>query len=374
MATEYGDGILPSGIRSRLVTANGISLHVLEAGFEQTGRPLVVLIHGFPELAYSWRKQMLPLAEAGFHVIAPDLRGYGRSWGTDVAFDDDLYPFTIPNHVSDMLGLVKTLGHLKAAAVIGHDFGSSVAAWCAMIRPDVFESLVMMSAPFSGPPPLPSPETPSTKDIHEELAALSRPRKHYQRYYATRSANDNMWRCPQGVHAFLRAYYHYKSADWKGNKPFRLASWSAGELAKMPTYYIMDYNMGMAETAAAQMPAKDEIAGCRWLPERELAVYSGEYGRNGFQGGLQNYRVRVDGNYFAALRIFSDRTIDVPVCFISGAQDWGSFQKPGALEAMTQDVCTDMKGVHMVEGAGHWVQQEQPGRVNALLTGFLGRS
>jgi len=125
-----------------------------------------------------------------------------------------------------------------------------------------------MSAPAGGSPRLPfntANTTPRKKvasgpSIHDELAALPRPRKHYQWYYTTRQANDNMQNCPQGVHDFLRGYFHYKSADWKQNKPFRLTSWSAAELAKMPTYYIMDLDKGMAETAASQMPSPAEIA------------------------------------------------------------------------------------------------------------------
>jgi hypothetical protein len=99
-----------------------------------------------------------------------------------------------------------------------------------------------------------------------------------------------MLNCPQGVHDFLRAYYHMKSADWKQNKPFPLESWSAAELAKLPTYYIMDLDKGMAETVAQHMPSLEEIAGCNWLTEEELHVYSSEYTRTGFQGGLQWYR------------------------------------------------------------------------------------
>ena len=95
---------------------------------------------------------MLPLAAAGFHVVAPDQRGYGRSGGTDVTFDDDLAPFTLLNHVRDALGLVFALGHRSVAAVVGHDYGSPVAAWCALARPDVFRSVVLMSAPFEGAP------------------------------------------------------------------------------------------------------------------------------------------------------------------------------------------------------------------------------
>src|SRR6202035_3571332 len=115
---------------------------------------------------------------------------------------------------------------------------------------------------------------------------------------------------PQGVHAFLRAYFHHKSADWSGNKPFRLGSWTAEELAKMPTYYIMDRDKDMAATVAPEMPSPAQIAPCRWLPESELAVYSGEYGRTGFQGGLQWYRCRTGGVRLAELQLFAGRTID----------------------------------------------------------------
>src|SRR6476620_11325265 len=221
---------LPASIRSRYVESiNGLRMHVLEAGFETRGRPCLLLLHGFPELAYSWRKVMPVLAEAGYHVIAPDQRGYGRTTGWDPDYDGDLAAFRLSNLVRDALGLVAAFGYRSVDAVIGHDFGSSVAAWCALVRPDVFRSVVMMSAPFGGAPSLPldtanDRETaPPGVDIEKELAALARPRKHYQWYYSTRGANDNMWHCAQGVHDFLRAYYHYKSADWALNKPFRLA-------------------------------------------------------------------------------------------------------------------------------------------------------
>ncbi len=154
--TPLQDGALPSGIRSRFVRdINGLRMHVLEAGFEERGRPLVLLLHGFPELAYSWRKVMLPLAAAGFRVVAPDQRGYGRTTGWDADYDGDLGSFRILNAVRDALGLVAALGHRDVALVAGHDFGASVAAWCALVRPDIFRSVALMSAPFAGPPPLP---------------------------------------------------------------------------------------------------------------------------------------------------------------------------------------------------------------------------
>src|SRR5204863_1070636 len=140
---------LAPGIRSRFVhDINGLRIHMLEAGFEGDGRPCVLLLHGFPELAYSWRKVIAPLASAGFHVVAPDQRAYGRTTGWDDAYDGDLDSFRLPNLVRDALGLVSAIGYRSVAAVVRHDFGSPVAAYCAVLRPDVFRSVVLMSAPF----------------------------------------------------------------------------------------------------------------------------------------------------------------------------------------------------------------------------------
>lgn len=369
----YGNGTLPAGIRSRIVeNINGLSMHVLEAG--EAGRPCVLLLHGFPELAYSWRKIMLPLATAGFHVVAPDQRGYGRTTGWDREYDGDLESFRILNLVMDTLGLVTALGY-RSVAVVGHDFGSPVAANCALIRPDVFTSVALMSAPYAGPPSLSNSDhdprsSPSRGLIFDELAKLDRPRKHYQRYYQSREANENMRHAQHGLHAFLRGYYHVKSADWTANEPFRLAAFTATELAKMPTYYIMNLADGMAETVAAEMPSAAEIAACRWLTEQELSVYAAEFGRTGFQGGLQWYRCTDSARQRAEFEIFSGRTIDVPACFIAGRSDWGVYQFPGAFERMPV-VCAQWRGAHLIEGAGHWVQQERPEEVARLLLEFL---
>jgi len=369
---------LPAGIRSRFVeNINGLRMHVLEAGFETKGRPCLLLLHGFPELGFSWRKVMPALAEAGYHVIAPDQRGYGRTAGWDASYDGDLASFRLLNLVRDALGLVSAFGYRSIDAVVGHDFGSFVAAWCALVRPDVFRSVALMSAPFAGPPPLPfdtadQPLGPKLEDpVHRELAVLPRPRKHYQWYYSTREANADMHRAAQGLHDFLRAYYHHKSADWKGNQPYPLKSWTASELAKLPTYYVMDLAKDMAQTVAEEMPSAAAIAANKWLPDGELAFYSAEYARTGFQGGLQWYRCGTSGAFIPELETFSGRAIEVPSCFISGKQDWGTYQRPGAFEAMSRSACTQMLDVHLVDGAGHWVQQEQPVQVTHLLLQFL---
>jgi pimeloyl-ACP methyl ester carboxylesterase len=365
------DSVLPAGVSARIVSGvNGLDVHLLEAG--TPGDPAVLLLHGFPEIAYSWRKVLPALAAAGYHAIAPDQRGYGRTTGWDADYDGDLAGFRFMNLLRDAIGVLFAAGHRTAEAVVGHDFGASVAAYAALVRPDIFKRMVLMSAPFGGPPSVPfgSPAA-KTPDIHAALAALPRPRKHYQWYYSTRPANENMWRARQGVHDFLRAYFHHKSADWKLNKPFELKGWTAEELAKIPTYYIMDLADGMAETVAREMPSAAEIAHNKWLTESELDVYSDEYQRNGFQGGLNWYRVRTSGRANGELEVFTGRTVDVPSTFISGKSDWGIYQMPGALERMQKSACPRMQEIHLVEGAGHWVQQEQPAEVNRLLLQFL---
>ncbi len=402
MPSPLPDLPLPAGIRSRIVPGiNGLSMHVLEAGHEQPGRPCVLLLHGFPELAYSWRKVMLPLAQAGFHVVAPDNRGYGRTTGWDGRYDGDVGSFRFFNLMRDTLGLLAALGHRSVAAVVGHDFGSPLAAWCALVRPDVFRSVVLMSGPFGGPPQLPVTDpvsgavigalgheasmttdplaaapaspAPSAAQIDAQLAALDIPRKHYQWYYSTPAADTDMRHCPQGLHSFLRAYYHHKSADWAGNRPHELASWAATELAKMPTYYVMHRGADMAATVAEHMPSAAAVAACQWLPDPELRVYTDEFARTGFQGGLQWYRCGTTGLQVAEQQLFAGRTIDVPAAFIAGASDWGIHQKPGELQRMAGSACRRFEGVNLIEGAGHWVQQEQPEAVVRHLLAFLER-
>jgi pimeloyl-ACP methyl ester carboxylesterase len=359
---------LPPGIRARHVdNGNGLNMHVLEAG--DPSHPAILLLHGFPELAYSWRKVMPVLAARGYYVIAPDQRGYGLTTGWDPNYDGDLASFRFLNLLRDTLGLLGALGVRTMKTLVGHDFGSFAAAHFALIRPDVFTSCVLMSAPYAGPPALNGKDPIAGLDV--ALASLPRPRKHYHRYYSTRDANGHMWACEQGLHDFMRAYYHHKSADWKDNKPYRLSGWTADEMAKLPTYYVMDLGKTMAETVAPEMPSPAEIAACAWLPDNELRVYSDTFGRTGFQGGLNWYRCRFVETFIREQEIFAGRRIDVPVTFISGASDWGTYQAPGALEKMETQACSDYRGTHLVDGAGHWVQQEQPEAVNALLLDFI---
>ena len=354
-------------------------MHVLEAGFETKGRPCLLLLHGFPELAYSWRKVMPALAEAGYHVIAPDQRGYGRTTGWDADYDGDLASFRLLNLVRDALGLVSAFGYRSVDAVIGHDFGSlgrgvvraGAARRVSIGRADerAVRGPAATAVRYRRRPPRPKPEDP----VHRELAALPRPRKHYQWYYSTREANADMHRAPQGVHDFLRAYYHHKSADWKDNKPYPLKSWTAGELAKLPTYYVMDLAKDMAETVAEEMPSAAAIAANQWLPDRELSFYSAEYARTGFQGGLQWYRCGTSGAFIPELQTFPAAPSTCPPASSRANRIGAPISAPACYEAMQSSACTDMIGCHLIDGAGHWVQQEQPAEVSRLLLQFLKR-
>ena len=230
-------------------------------GIRDAGPPGLLLVHGFPELGYSWRKVMLPLAKAGYHVIAPDQRGYGRSGGTDVKFDDDLSPFSTLNRVRDMLALIYALGHRSRGRrrrsrlrIAGRGLVRADAARRVSLGRDDERAVRRRARPAVQHRQRAAEAARRPARMDDELAALSPPRKHYQTYYTTREANENMWHRAAGLHDFLRAYYHVKSADWTANKPFPLAANSAGELAKLPRYYVMDLDKGMAEQVAADMP------------------------------------------------------------------------------------------------------------------------
>lgn len=379
---KYCAGVLPQGVRSRIVhEVNGLDVHILEAGYERTGRPLVLLLHGFPDLAFGWRHLIPILADAGYRVVAPDQRGFGRTTGWVNAYDTPLEPFSILNMVRDALALVSALGYRRTAMLVGHDLGSPVAAYCALARPDVFPSLVLMSAPFPGPPAFPFNNAESeavsvlpnidNQKLAAALAELDPPRESYQQYLGSRRANEDLSHPPQGLHAFLRAFFHVKSADWPGNQPHPLKAPTAAEFSQMPTYYVMELGKTMPETVAPFQPSAAEVRACRWLTEPELDVYAEEYRRTGFQGALQAYRVLSDPALNAELRLFSGKTIDVPSLFIGGKSDWGTFSAPGALDLMLSKAATRMGDIEMIDGAGHWIQQEQPLRLGRILLNFL---
>jgi len=240
--------------------------------------------------------------------------------------------------------------------------------------------VVLISYPFKGIPSLPldtvfASQPPESKEnIHKALASLPEPRKHYKYYYSTAAAAPDM--DGEGLHDFLRRYFYLKSADWDGNDPHPLKTWEAKELAKLPYYYVMPLNSGMRESVLHSMASTDfnlsAPSSTSWLSDEDLAVYVDAWKRNGFQGGLNWYRVSTDPDTGKDLELFAGRKIDVPSLFISGKKDWGTYQEPGAVENMVNGTsCSNLKGVELVDGAGHWVQQEQPEKVIELLSKFL---
>ncbi len=318
------------------------------------------MLHGFPELAYSWRKLIEPLASLGFYVVASDQRGYGKTTGHTLRYDVDLAEFGMKNLTKDVAEFAKKLGYSKIELLVGHDFGSPVAAWTALMHPDLMDRLVLMIAPFSGP--LSEPNETEI-DIHNALKLLSPPRKHYQKYFGERDAENNMINAPEGFKNFLRAYFHCKSAVWPGNNLFVLNSWTASELAMMPNCYIMNDHEGMTETALSMAPNEDGGRTGSWMSDGELEIYSSEILRSGLQGGLNWCRRALSVHERRELSDYLGKSITVLVTFIAGEKDWGIHQVPGALRAMEKITCANFQGTNLVKGAGHWVQQEKPHEV-----------
>ncbi|KAG1747381.1 alpha beta-hydrolase [Suillus lakei] len=405
---------LPPQITSRYITLSdrdGLNVHILEAlpdtnNHPSTPYPLILLLHGFPELAYSWRKILIPIANAhqGYHVVAPDLRGFGRTTLTgsgsasQVQYEDTLSSYHILNIVEDVCSLVETLGYSSVAMLVGHDFGSALAGHCVVAHPELFASVVFMSAPFGG---IDNPSQPlssskggddKTKEhsIATALATFQPPRKHYTAYFSTPSANaDMLGQGGKALYDFLGGYFYMKSGAWDGNDIHPLPSASspspsiselARDLATLPEYYVMPLHESMSEVIARHVrmdtrvtwPKVDEVAG---------GVYAAEFGRTGFQGGLNYYRSALSPpplERIAQLRAIAGRRVEVPAAFISGARDWGVYQTPGAERKMREVVRSSAGGMQdedfvLIEGAGHWVQQEAPEMVARELVRFLGK-
>ncbi|KAJ6021953.1 hypothetical protein N7540_007457 [Penicillium herquei] len=384
---------LSKGVTSRFISTPDLTFHILEAGATPVqDRPLIVLLHGFPEIAYSWRRVLPKLADAGFHAVAPDQRGFGRTTGWDTrSFEEvDLASFSLTNLVRDIVVLVHALGYRSVHCVVGHDCGAITASLCALMRPDFFRSVVLMSHPFNGSPTLPfntanegsvqdqakvavqgggggAEGSAAASGIHEALARNGR--KHYKWYYSTASANSDMSSLtPEELHRFLRGYFHLKSGSWPGNQPHPLKGWTVDEVVQMPYYYIMPLDATMPEAVERHMvdEPSQEMTSHSWLPDDELAVYVAEYARTGFQGGLNWYRVRTaaGGRFTKDYDLFAGKKIETPCSFISGAMDWGTYQEPGALDKMTSGaVCSDFRSLKVLDGVGHWIPQEAPNEV-----------
>ncbi|KAI1328190.1 Alpha/Beta hydrolase protein [Xylariaceae sp. FL0255] len=372
---------LPAGITESYIDCQascGLKWHILSAG--NRGDPLILFCHGFPELAYSWRRVLPKIADAGYYCVAMDQRGYGRTtgWPQRTFYEVDLSEFVFTNLVRDLVCLVYGLGYMEAYSIVGHDFGAVSSAMAALMRPDIFKSTVQLSHPHHAPP------SPRLGDAHEkakidiqvELAKLEPPRKHYKWYNSTPNAASDWDNSSQGIEEFLRGYFHLKSADWAKNDPHPLKEWSATVLEVMPEYYIMPKDASMPEVVARNMASEDYQKTERWFPPEELAVYCDEFARTGFQGAMNWYRAQTASTPQSArdMLLYAGSVMRVPCTFISGKQDWGNYQQPGAFEGYedsrsVQKGC--FRGATLIDGAGHWVQQEQPEAVVRALLRFF---
>ncbi|KAF9875388.1 hypothetical protein CkaCkLH20_07208 [Colletotrichum karsti] len=366
---------LPEGVASRFVDTSpaGLKFHILESvppNVEQSDRPpLILLLHGFPNLSYDWSAIMPMLSRAGYHVVAPDMRGFGRTHNSDLTpiADEHFRPIVA---VHDVTALLVGLGHDSIHTLVGHDLGAFAASLVTVVRKDLVKSLILMSHPFKGiQGPSTDGSTGGGEDIQATLARLDPPRKHYKYYNASPEASDE-WTYPTGqpLHDFLRGYFHLKSADYSQNQPRPLEFWTAKELAVMPHYYVMRADLSMRgniELDMSQEPAetRGRLADTPWLPDSDLCVYTKEYGRTTFSKALLWYRALVDPKLSADLLPFAGTKISVPTMYISGDRDWGTYQVPGALEAMQRGGSVEhgcWRGAVHIPGAGHWVNMEKP--------------
>ena len=319
-------------MESREYAANGLRLHVTEAG--EAGRPLVLLCHGWPEMAFSWRHQIPALAATGFRAAAPDMRGFGRSEAPE-----DAAAYSILHLVGDMVGLVAALGE-RQAVVVGHDWGANVAWHCALLRPDLFRAVAALSVPFRARAPAPPVRS---------LIAAGRNRFYWVYFQQPGVAEAEFERDPDDT---LRRVLGGLSAEQGAPR-------DPGEVLMLPAG-----GGGFLDMLRRPDRLPD------WLPEADLAVMVEAFRRTGFRGGLNYYR-NLDRNW-ELTGPWEGAAIRQPALFLAGTRDPVILGPLGraALEAMPSRV-PGLRRSLLVEGAGHWIQQEKPAEVTAVLLDFL---
>jgi microsomal epoxide hydrolase len=405
-------------------------LHYISEGDAARGG-LLIFLHGFPELAFSWRKIMPKLASYGYWCVAIEVPGYGRSpppssdvygpqtsasvfTGAKVQYEDDVTPWCSA-HVADILALfIKQLckannreGRVKC--LVGHDMGSPQGAALALCYPELFERVVLMSAPFPGLPPSSPDQKSDIFALQKQANAFGRhlkqdlqPRenepsqlkclrelaeegyKHYQHHYREPNAAASLI-CEGdskiGFEHALRCYYFLKSGhSWMHPRP--LGSWAADAIRELPGYYLLppgqptmqDYLASMinsAEYSSVLSLEKMEETMSAWLTKDELQVYIGAYQKTGFQSSLNYYRAMNTALDAVTLRQRlsegASGHLTMPLLFIAGAEDWGIYQNHGAFEAMRDHGAKCV----LIDDAGHWVQQEKPDQVVEAILDFL---
>ncbi|WFU40599.1 alpha/beta hydrolase [Bradyrhizobium sp. CB82] len=319
----------------RIIRTNGISLNVAEQG----EGPLVLLCHGFPESWYSWRHQLAALAASGFRAVAPDMRGYGKS-DKPKAIDQ----YTIFHLVGDLVGLLDAL-EAPTAAIVGHDWGATIAWHTARLRPDRFRAAAILSVPFR--PRSPAPPT--------SLMPQTAEAQFYQLYFQEPGvAEAEFERDPRKT---LGAMLYGGSGE--GTAAFRARAASSGRSVGVG---MVSRTNGMLPNVPVPLPS--------WLSAADLDFYAAEFSRSGFRGPLNYYR-NVDRNW-ELMAAFEGVRVTVPTLFIAGDHDM-VIAFPGAAEHlanMKQSVPL-LRDIQMLPGCGHWTQQERPNEVNAAMIEFL---
>jgi len=318
----------------RTINTNGIQMHIAEQG----SGPLVLMCHGFPESWYSWRHQLTALAEAGYHAVAPDMRGYGQS-----ERPEGIDQYTLLHLVGDMVGVLDALD-AETAVIAGHDWGAPVAWHCALMRPDRFRAVIGLSVPYRGRGPV----RPTTVMPQTETALF------YQLYFQTpRVAEAELERDPKST---VRRVLYAASGD---------ASHGAGGAFEAGSGVgMVDRKSGLlgGMTDPPELP--------HWLTAADLDFYASEFARNGFRGGLNWYR-NIDRNW-ELLAPYSGAKVTVPALYVAGDRDL-VVKFPGAEQTLANLAKTvpQLQKQVMLSGCGHWTQQERPKEVNAAMIEFL---
>jgi len=317
-------------ITHRFIQTNGIRMHLAECG---TG-PLVVLCHGFPESWYSWRHQLRALAEAGFHAVAPDMRGYGQ---TDRPQEVEKY--TLPHLTGDMVGVVDGLGE-KTAVIAGHDWGAPVAWHAALVRPDRFRAVIGLSVPYiPRRPAAPTSVMPRTEDV-----------VFYQLYFQTPGVAEA--ELERDVRRSIRSLLYSASGDAPrpGGAPagVGMVSRQGGFLDRMVDPETLPH----------------------WITDADIDFYVEEFTRTGFRGGLNWYRN--DDRSWELLASFEGARVTVPALYLAGNRDLVvAFRGMDQLIANLVYFVPQLTKTIMLPGCGHWTQQERAGEVNTAMIDFL---
>jgi pimeloyl-ACP methyl ester carboxylesterase len=314
-----------SDIKHSSVNSNGIRIHFAECG---TG-PLVIFVHGFPESWYSWRYQLPAIAAAGYRAVAIDVRGYGRS-SAPAAVED----YRMVKKVGDIVGLVAALGE-QQATLVGHDWGAPIVWTSALLRPDLFRGVAGISVPYNPPGGSVRPT--------DMFAAMRGDERFYIDYFQQPGVAEA--ELEKDVRLWLLGFYYSASGDAPPDVP------NLGMVGKE-----MQDKFLYPET----MPA--------WLSEHDLDVYAGEFEYTGFRGGLNRYR-NVDRDW-EDLAGFADRPIGIPALFVGGSRDGPTIMAAPAIEKFPETLPKLHESI-IIEGSGHWIQQERPEETNAALLDFL---